>query len=67
MSARLRPDRVGTLFMVDPDTRQYRAVRDPARPFAWRHPFVFERLVAVAKAGVKAWRIDTSGEFGPCI
>jgi hypothetical protein len=75
MSARLRPDRVGALLMVDPDTQQYRAVCDPTRPFAWRNPLVFKHLVAmakagrtvVAKAGVKAWRIHASGEFGPCI
>lgn len=75
MSARLRPDRVGTLLMEDPDTRQYRAVCDPARPLAWRDPLVFEHLVAmakagrtvVAKAGLRSWRIHASGAWGPCI
>jgi hypothetical protein len=75
MSARLRPDRVGTLFMVDPDTLQYRAVCDPAKPLAWRHPLVFKHLLAmakaghtvVAKAGLKAWRLRASGESGPCL
>lgn len=75
ISAPLRPDRVGTLLMVDPDTQQYRAVCDPARPFAWRHPLAFKHLLAmakagrtvVAKAGVKARRIHPTGEWAPCV
>lgn len=75
MSTRLRPDRVGTVLMEDPDTQQYRAVCDPGKPFAWLTPLVFQHLVAmakagrtvVAKAGVKAWRIRANGEWGPCI
>ncbi|ACB95914.1 hypothetical protein [Beijerinckia indica] len=71
----LRPDRVGTLLMEDPDSDEYRAVCDPARPMAWRHPLVFKHLLAmakagrivVAKAGLKAWRIRANGEWGPCI
>lgn len=75
MSARLRPDRVGTLFMEDPDTHRYQAVSDPARPLAWRHPLVFAHLVAmarrgrtvVAKAGLKTWRIHANGEWSPSV
>lgn len=75
MSPRLRPDRVGTVLMEDADTRQYRAVCDPAKPFAWLTPLVFRHLVTmakagrtvVAKAGLKAWRIRANGEWGPCI
>ena len=32
MSSRLRPDRVGTILMEDPDSDEYRAVCDPAKP-----------------------------------
>ncbi len=75
MSARLRPDRVGTLLMEDPETHRYQAVSDPARPLAWRHPLVFTHLVAmaragrtvVAKAGLRCWRIHATGEWGPSI
>lgn len=75
LTAPLRPDRIATLFMVDPETQQYRAVCDPTRPLAWRNPLVFKHLVAmakagqrvVAKAGLKAWRIHATGEWGPCI
>lgn len=75
LSARLRPDHVGALLMDDPDTGQYRAVCDPAKPLAWRTPLVFKHLVAmaksgrvvVAKAGLKAWRIRAGGDWGPCI
>ena len=70
----LRPDRTGTILMEDPDSDEYRAVCDPARPYAWRHPLVFKHLVqmaksgrlVVAKAGLKSWRIFDSGEIGPC-
>jgi hypothetical protein len=75
MSVRLRPDRVGAVLMEDPETQQYRAVCDPARPFAWLTPLVFKHLlrkaksgrVVVAKAGLRSWRIRANGEWGPCI
>lgn len=75
MAAPLRPDRVGTILMEDPDSDEYRAVCDPTRPLAWRTPTVFKHLVAmaksgrtvVAKAGLKSWRIHASGEWGPCV
>ncbi len=75
LSPQLRPDRVGVILMEDPDSDEYRAVCDPAKPMAWRTPLVFQHLVSmakagrivVAKAGVKAWRIRASGEWGPCI
>lgn len=75
MSSQLRPDRVGAILMEDPDSDEYRAVCDPAKPLAWRTPLVFKHLVAVAKAGrivvakagLKAWRIHANGEWGPCI
>lgn len=75
MSPQMRPDRVGTILMEDEDTDQYRAVCDPDTPFAWRTPLIFQHLVAmaksgrtvVAKAGLKAWRIRASGEWGPCV
>jgi hypothetical protein len=73
MSAPMRPDRVGTILMEDPDSDEYRAVCDPTRPLAWRTPAVFQHLVqmakagriVVAKAGLKAWRVHASGEWGP--
>lgn len=69
----LRPDKVGTILMEDPDSDEYQAVCDPSKPLAWRHPLVFKHLVAmakegrtvVAKAGLKAWRIYDTGEWGP--
>lgn len=69
----LRPDKVGTILMEDPDSDEYRAVCDPSKPLAWRHPLVFKHLVSmakdgrtvVAKAGLKAWRIYDTGEWGP--
>lgn len=75
LSARLRPDRVGVVLMEDPDTGRYQAVCDPSKPYAWRHPLLFRHLVTtaksgrtvVAKAGLKAWRIRPSGEWGPCV
>ena len=75
MTQQLRPDRVGTILMEDPDTDEYRAVCDPKRPLAWRTPLVFNHLVAVAKAGrtvvakagLKSWRIHASGQWGPCV
>ncbi|MBO0734525.1 MAG: hypothetical protein J2P49_09465 [Methylocapsa sp.] len=75
MSTQLRPDRVGTLLMEDPDSGEYRAVCDPQRPFAWLNPLVFKHLVTmakqgytvVAKAGLKAWRVHASGQWGPCV
>ena len=74
MSQQLRPDRVGTLLMEDPDSEEYRAVCDPEKPFAWLTPLIFKHLVAmaksgrtvVAKAGLKAWRIHPNGQWGPC-
>jgi uncharacterized protein len=75
LGAPLRPDRVGVILMEDPDSDEYRAVCDPAKPLAWRNPLVFRHLVAmakagrmvVAKAGLKSWRIRANGESGPCI
>jgi hypothetical protein len=75
MSAQMRPDKTGTILMEDPDSDEYRAVCDPAKPLAWRTPLVFKHLVAmaksgrlvVAKAGLKSWRIHANGEWGPCI
>ena len=69
----LRPDRVGTILMEDADSDDYLAVCDPAKPFAWRTPMVFNHLVLIAKsgrtvlakAGTKAWRIHPSGQWGP--
>lgn len=73
LSPGMRPDRIGTLFMEDDDTNEYRAVCAPERPLAWRNPRVFAHLVAVAKsgrtvvakAGLNSWRIFASGEWGP--
>ena len=73
MAPLLRPDRVGTILMEDADSDEFRAVCDPAKPMAWLNPHVFKYLVAlaksgrivVAKAGLKAWRIHASGEYGP--
>ena len=70
-----RPDRIGALFMEDYEVGEYRAVCAPARPLAWRHPRVFAHLVAVAKtgrtvvakAGLQAWRIYASGQWGPSV
>jgi hypothetical protein len=70
----LRPDRVGTILMEDAYSQDYLAVCDPAKPFAWRTPLVFNHLVLIAKsgrtvlakAGTKAWRIHGSGQWGPC-
>jgi hypothetical protein len=73
MAAHFRPDRIGALFMEDYEVDEYRAVCAPERPLAWRNPLVFAHLVAVAKtgrrvvakAGLQAWRIFPSGEWGP--
>ncbi|VFU07214.1 conserved protein of unknown function [Methylocella tundrae] len=51
LGAPLRPDRVGVILMEDPDSDEYRAVCDPAKPLAWRHPLVFQHLVAMARSG----------------
>jgi uncharacterized protein len=69
LPATMRPDRIGTILMDDPDSDEYHAVCDPAKPLAWRQPLVFKYLVAkaksgrmvVAKAGLKAWRIYENG------
>jgi hypothetical protein len=69
----LKPDRIGAVLMNDSDSDEYQAVCDPSKPMAWRHPLVFKHLVAkakegrivVAKAGLSAWRIFDSGEWGP--
>ena len=61
--------------MEDEDSEEYQAVCDPDKPLAWRNPSIFKHLVTVAKsgrtvvakAGVKAWRIRESGEWGPCL
>ncbi len=71
LSPQLRPDKVGALLMEDPDTEEYQAVCDPAKPFSWRNPLVFKHLVAeakagrvvVAKAGLRAWRIFSDGHW----
>ncbi len=70
-----RPDRIGVLFRDDYDVDEYRAVCAPERPLAWRSPRVFAHLVAiaktgrtvVAKAGLQAWRVFPSGEWGPTV
>ena len=70
----LKPEKVGTILMVDPDTDQYQAVCDPEKPNAWRHPLVFKHLLAmardghvvVAKVGVMSWRVYESGECAIC-
>jgi hypothetical protein len=69
LPAPMRPDKVGTLLMDDPDSDEYHAVCDPEKPFSWRNPLVFKHLVAtakegrivVAKAGLRAWRIFPDG------
>ena len=69
----LKPDKVGTLFLICPDSDQYQAVTDPKRPTAWRHPLVFKHLIAkakeghvvVAKSGLMSWRVYESGETAP--
>jgi hypothetical protein len=75
LPAHFRPDRIGVLLMEDGEVDEYRAVCPPERPLAWRSPNVFAHLVAVAKsgrrvvakAGVKAWRVFPSGEWGPTV
>ncbi len=69
----LKPDRIGTIFMEDPDSDDYQAVCDPKRPQAWRNPLVFRHLLmkakegrtVIAKSGTMAWRIYESGEIAP--
>ena len=71
LSAQMRPDRVGTLLMDDPDSDEYHAVCDPEKPFAWRTPLIFKHLVSEAKAGrmvkakagLRAWRIFADGHW----
>ncbi len=75
IAAPLKPDRTGTIFMIDPDTDQYQAVTDPKRPQAWRHPLVFKHLIAkakeghvvVAKSGLMSWRVYPTGETAPWV
>ena len=75
LSVNLKPEKVGALLMEDPDSDQYQVVCDPARPMAWRHPLMFKHLISkakegrvvVAKAGLTAWRIFESGEWGPWV
>jgi len=70
LPATLRPDKVGTVFLICPDSDQYQAVTDPTRPTAWRHPLVFKHLVAkakeghvvIAKSGVQSWRVYPNGQ-----
>ena len=65
----LRPDKVGTILIEDPDSDEYHAVCDPSRPMAWRQPVMFRHLVSVAKtgqtviakSGMRAWRIYEDG------
>jgi len=74
LPAHFRPDRIGVLFMEDYEA-EYRAVCAPSRPLAWRSPNVFAHLVAVAKtgrvvvakAGLQAWRVFATGEWGPTV
>jgi hypothetical protein len=69
----LKPNRVGTILMIDPDSEQYQAVCDTKTPNAWRHPLVFKHLLAkakeghvvVAKVGLLSWRVYPSGECAP--
>lgn len=69
MSPIYRPDRIGVIFMEDPDNEDYQAVCDPSRPNAWRNPLVMKHLIAMAKAGhtvvaksgMRAWRIYPDG------
>ncbi len=71
----LKPDRIGTILMDDPDSDDYLAVCDPAKPNAWRNPLVFRHLLAVAKegrtviakAGTNSWRIFESGQTAPWV
>jgi uncharacterized protein len=73
LGPQLRPDKVGTILMEDPDSEEYQAVTDPSTPMAWRNPLVFKVLVAkakegrvvVAKAGARTWRIFEDGRFQP--
>lgn len=73
--AALRPNRVGTILLVNPENDEYQAVCDTKKPQAWRHPLMFKHLVAkakeghvvVAKAGLNSWRVFASGETGPCV
>jgi len=73
LPSNMRPDRIGTIFMEDDESDEYRAVCAPERPLAWRNPRVFAHLVAVAKtgrivvakAGLSSWRIFASGETTP--
>jgi hypothetical protein len=72
---RFRPDRTGVILMEDADVDEYRAVCSPSRPLAWREPQVFAHLVrvaksgrvVVAKAGLQAWRVFASGQWGPTV
>jgi uncharacterized protein len=74
LSPQYRPDRVGTLLMDDPDSDEYHAVCDPAKPFSWRNPLIFRHLVTIAKdgrivmakAGLRSWRIFADGGFQEC-
>jgi uncharacterized protein len=71
LPATMRPDKVGTLLMDDPDSDEYHAVCDPEKPFSWRNPLIFRHLVAeakagrmvVAKAGLRSWRIYADGHW----
>jgi uncharacterized protein len=71
----MRPDLIGTLFMEDDDSGEYRAVCPPQQPMAWRAQRVFSHLVSiaktgrtvVAKAGLNSWRIFPSGETAPTV
>ena len=75
LPSNMRPDRIGTLLMEDPDSDEYRAVCEPHRPHAWRDRRVFAHLVSVSKtvrvvvdkAGLNSWRIFASGEIAPTV
>jgi hypothetical protein len=75
LGAMLKPDRIGTILMEDPDTDDYLAVCDPTKPLAWRNPLVFKHLVAmakdghtvIAKAGMNSWRVFESGAWAPWV
>ena len=51
LGAQLRPDRVGVILMEDPDSDEYRAVCDPAKPWpgatllVFRHPLADKHWV----------------------
>jgi len=75
LPATMSPYRTGVILMEADDEDEYRAVCAPEKPMAWLKPQVFKHLLAkaksgrvvVAKAGLSAWRIFDSGEWGPTV